>query len=440
MLSTTGDDNIMLRHRAAMGGRTGRRESETRRDLERMHLMTIRREKMRLQQELERVREKGHHGTSKRRVNNASINAKMLSNRFGSISDSGVEEPRAKMRLGTANTDRRGKSPYGSRRNISTAGHGEKDSGLPAIGLAGPLKNELEMRRLKDEQNDPNTKLLELKKNEGRQKNLLSLRVDQFTRSLTPVSPARSPARSPLHSPIVRLESKSMEGGDLDSATIDQWGDLKEDGLDTRGTFPPQNRRKGNRMSLAEFDVSDAKFAISKRLMSEDVNANFDAGVTRSDEGLPQVNVNAMPLSSPRRPSIIRRQSQVAILERSESKVNKYAVPRESLQMDPNAAIVNGINAQGATKKSAESELNLAVLGRDAKRVKEIIKNPEIAFDQERYAPDGALRTMHMLPDADSAYAQARQARYLRWRDPVEVDLDRELSIHEIFSKGKVGR
>ncbi|XP_003724276.1 uncharacterized protein LOC100891419 [Strongylocentrotus purpuratus] len=418
MVLTMGDD--FYRQRTATSGRRVRRESDARRDLERMHLMTIRREKMRLQEELDRVRVKGG---GKAGMSQASKNAQLLSSRFvTTANDKGASQRRTRLRISTATSPQRATSPYVLRRNTTNTKLGSSmnpDKELPQIGyMATPLTGELDSRRLKDEVRDPKTKINELKKNEGQQKKLLSLKVDMFTRSLSPVSiaSARSPGRSPVHSPTSKPEDKHPTMDDVDVTSSDYV-------FSPRATFPPGAKKRGH------FDISNT------RLVPIDVEVNgmgSDHGLTQRDDVLPTIsNTQIVPTPLPSRPTVIRRQSQVAILERNDQKKNKYATTKDSKDSSRNN------NSKGdAAKLSVESELNLAVLGRDAKRVKEIIENPDIVFDQQKYAPDGALRTVHMLPPADNAFSQARQARYLRWRDPNETNRERELTVSEIFAKG----
>ncbi|XP_063966841.1 uncharacterized protein LOC135156908 [Lytechinus pictus] len=428
MVLTMGDD--FYRQRTAMSGRRVRRESDARRDLERMHLMTIRREKMRLQEELDRVRVKGGQKVG---VNNAGKNAQLLSSRFVTTANGeGASQRRSRLRTSTATSSTRSKSPYILRRNTTNTKLGSSmnsDTELPQIGyMATPLTGELDSRRMKDEIRDPKTKINELRKNEGQQKKLLSLKVDMFTRSFTPVSPtrSRSPVRSPVPSPTPKTEEKLPITDDFDISSSDYL-------FSPRSSFPPSTKKRGH------FDVSrDARNAMNTRLAPIDAaEINGDYGETQRDDVLPTIpNTQMVPTQLPPRPTIIRRQSQVAILERGDQKKNKYATTATSKNSKEKEFGLNNNSNGEPAKKSVESELNLAVLGRDAKRVKEIIENPEIVFDQEKYAPDGALRTVHMLPTGDNAFSQARQARYLRWRDPNELNKEKELTVSEIFAKG----
>ncbi|XP_033119216.1 uncharacterized protein LOC117118661 [Anneissia japonica] len=70
--------------------------------------------------------------------------------------------------------------------------------------------------------------------------------------------------------------------------------------------------------------------------------------------------------------------------------------------------------------------------------VADIIANPTLWFDQHKYAPDGGLRTIHLLPDSDDTFHEAKKARYLRWKDPQSAN--KELSVGEIFAQTKKGK
>ncbi|XP_075472917.1 coiled-coil domain-containing protein 190 [Ascaphus truei] len=52
-------------------------------------------------------------------------------------------------------------------------------------------------------------------------------------------------------------------------------------------------------------------------------------------------------------------------------------------------------------------------------------------FDEEFYAPDGSIRTMHTMPDLMESLEEAKKARYIRHR--CKPDSERELSVQEIF-------
>ncbi|XP_071949106.1 uncharacterized protein [Antedon mediterranea] len=70
--------------------------------------------------------------------------------------------------------------------------------------------------------------------------------------------------------------------------------------------------------------------------------------------------------------------------------------------------------------------------------VADIVANPTLWFDQNKYAPDGGLRTIHLLPNSDDTFHEAKKARYLRWKDPQTIN--KELSVTEVFSPKKKTR
>ncbi|XP_056384022.1 coiled-coil domain-containing protein 190 [Hyla sarda] len=59
------------------------------------------------------------------------------------------------------------------------------------------------------------------------------------------------------------------------------------------------------------------------------------------------------------------------------------------------------------------------------------------AFDEEIYAPDGGLRTLHTMPDFMDSFEEAKNARYIRHR--VKPESEMELSVDEIFEKEDSG-
>ncbi|KAG8436510.1 hypothetical protein GDO86_007566 [Hymenochirus boettgeri] len=58
-------------------------------------------------------------------------------------------------------------------------------------------------------------------------------------------------------------------------------------------------------------------------------------------------------------------------------------------------------------------------------------------FDEEIYAPDGGLRTMHTMPDLTKSLEEAKKARYVRHRN--KPAFEKELSVQEIFQKDQGG-
>ncbi|KAM8931044.1 coiled-coil domain-containing protein 190 isoform 2-T2 [Pelodytes ibericus] len=59
----------------------------------------------------------------------------------------------------------------------------------------------------------------------------------------------------------------------------------------------------------------------------------------------------------------------------------------------------------------------------------------KLFFDEEIYAPDGGLRTLHAMPDMMNSFEEAKKARYIRHKN--KLDSEKELSVQEIFQDTK---
>ncbi|KAL3872215.1 hypothetical protein ACJMK2_040153, partial [Sinanodonta woodiana] len=79
----------------------------------------------------------------------------------------------------------------------------------------------------------------------------------------------------------------------------------------------------------------------------------------------------------------------------------------------------------------SESATNLGVVSKD--KISPMRVPITLTYEQERYNPDGSLRTVHQLPDQQKSWEEAKKARYLRLRDKQEHET--ELTINEIFNK-----
>lgn len=60
-------------------------------------------------------------------------------------------------------------------------------------------------------------------------------------------------------------------------------------------------------------------------------------------------------------------------------------------------------------------------------------KPSKLAIGPESFNPDGSLKTMYTAPSFESSWEEAKKARYIRTREP--LDRDRQLSANEIFDK-----
>ncbi|XP_077986815.1 uncharacterized protein LOC144441151 [Glandiceps talaboti] len=93
----------------------------------------------------------------------------------------------------------------------------------------------------------------------------------------------------------------------------------------------------------------------------------------------------------------------------------------------------SGTPTKRKTSKEEDSEITAEDRAQDLRRMQQMLENPNQMFDQGKYAPDGGLRTIHLLPDSDEAFEEAKKARYLRGKDWAGTET--ELSINEIFGK-----
>ncbi|XP_063796334.1 coiled-coil domain-containing protein 190-like [Pseudophryne corroboree] len=90
----------------------------------------------------------------------------------------------------------------------------------------------------------------------------------------------------------------------------------------------------------------------------------------------------------------------------------------------------------GSTRKSVTedtpSKQALVSLQFVRQRRSSLFKEKPI-FDEEIYAPDGALRTLHTMPDFMDSLEEAKSARYIRHK--IKPEAEKELSLGEIFQK-----
>ncbi|XP_075050405.1 uncharacterized protein LOC142126982 [Mixophyes fleayi] len=88
----------------------------------------------------------------------------------------------------------------------------------------------------------------------------------------------------------------------------------------------------------------------------------------------------------------------------------------------------------GSTKKLEDMPLKQTVLNPQfARQRRGSLYKEKPAFDEEIYAPDGALRTLHSMPDFMDSLEEAKSARYIRHK--IKPESEKELSIGEIFQR-----
>ncbi|CAH2312759.1 Hypothetical predicted protein [Pelobates cultripes] len=103
-------------------------------------------------------------------------------------------------------------------------------------------------------------------------------------------------------------------------------------------------------------------------------------------------------------------------------------------------------SASGVTMESSDKSLGSSMKSLQETSTRPIYVTPPSArsrrgslfkeklyFDEETYAPDGGLRTLHTMPSAMDSFEEAKKARYIRHSKKIESE--RELSVQEIFQR-----
>ncbi|XP_021459874.2 uncharacterized protein LOC110524491 isoform X2 [Oncorhynchus mykiss] len=135
----------------------------------------------------------------------------------------------------------------------------------------------------------------------------------------------------------------------------------------------------------------------------------------------------------------------------AESSVAPLCLP--DLKLQPAAELTStGLGERGEVEGRegrAEREREY-VRGREGRATRKEEENGRTDRDREKeeyyplppppsdvLAADGRPRTLHLLPDFNQSLAEARKARYIRYRG--RPPCERELSITEIFARGNTG-
>lgn len=103
----------------------------------------------------------------------------------------------------------------------------------------------------------------------------------------------------------------------------------------------------------------------------------------------------------------------------AKSSVARRLLPSEATQRD---------DGDNQTRKISNHVIPMGLTGAN----KTVSKAEDLIFDQDMFAPDGQVRTVHLLPDAGEAFREAKKARYLRTIGGNAMDT--ELSVDEMFA------
>ncbi|PIK61987.1 hypothetical protein BSL78_00998 [Apostichopus japonicus] len=402
-------------------GRLLAQELDAQRDMERMHLETIRKEKIRLQKELEKVRNKGQYLVGRKPP--ITKGTRLLQSRYASQSNI---DPSQSLNIDSSD------------RHLTTSPV-NRQSGLPRLQSGQVIEESALETEYRSRRNGYDQVVNKKQLNHQRQRvelemeqNFLNARVEQFTRSLTPQTLHKS---SQPEGKGVEKEEGQISYEEIITLNGDD-GNKSMKSSSSIDSLKPK-RKKSRQMTIADYDVNQAKTSVAKRLLSE----GEDNRTTGGQGVVPSLVNNKKKL-------LRRRSTQIGLVNRDE--VNKYA----QLESQNSSSVSQGnVPDEEQTKdrkykdkkemnnRDSEVQLNLKGVGANTRRqVLQIIENPDLQFDDDRYAPDGELRTVHMLPDQEEAFEEARHARYLRWRNPKEMAKEKELSVGDIFAKDSSGR
>ncbi|KAK2149028.1 hypothetical protein LSH36_471g04006 [Paralvinella palmiformis] len=167
--------------------------------------------------------------------------------------------------------------------------------------------------------------------------------------------------------------------------------------------------KRSNQDVLSEKNLGQAKGKIMKRLAGADDNHQ----------------PSSMATSTSTKPNVVgdkvRKTNRKPILTPIEETQQEEAVGMECI---PEEEV-------GTKKAFSEGDSLETTTSRKAQKKR---RNSESnAFDSSKYNPDGSVRTVHVLPDMKTRMKEARKARYIRHKEP--MDRERELSISEILGK-----
>eukprot|EP00079_Xenopus_tropicalis_P009611 XP_002933820.1 PREDICTED: coiled-coil domain-containing protein 190 [Xenopus tropicalis] len=148
-------------------------------------------------------------------------------------------------------------------------------------------------------------------------------------------------------------------------------------------------------------------------------------------------------------PSVSRPESESSSLEDNLSAVNNIIAEKLSISDNPNMMdkSVSSNEEQGSSENAVgtvcKSPTDVApqrpghTNAQSLRQRRGSLLKENLVFDEEVYAPDGSLRTVHTMPDLMQSLEEARKARYIRHRH--RPDFEKELSVQEIFQKDQGG-
>ena len=195
-------------------------------------------------------------------------------------------------------------------------------------------------------------------------------------------------------------------------------------GTDSQLLTPRSRKNRQSSISIAELDPQTAKDKVSKRLVS-----NTDPEKTQqaqqhgkiSHGRIPEIRIEQHESSKTHALApIVEKHSRESTLSMESDKVpdNVLADTREETKATAMKEPPKRTKPKHRPRQNANKGQDLSV-----------------GFDQVTYNPDGSLRTVHVLPDPDASFREARKARYIRNRGPEWEE--RALSVSDIFVQSK---
>ncbi|CAK8673704.1 unnamed protein product [Clavelina lepadiformis] len=127
---------------------------------------------------------------------------------------------------------------------------------------------------------------------------------------------------------------------------------------------------------------------------------------------------------------------------KTREKINSVVALRNSPEKDPNKAhywkpdneedstTETYVNDKDLENSNSEKPNNKENKQRRSSRIN-FEEEDNLIFDTDLYAPDGRIRMVHMMPEFQQAFREARQTRYVRTKE--KRDIETQLSASQIF-------
>ncbi len=240
------------------------------------------------------------------------------------------------------------------------------------------------------------------------------------------------------------------------TTTEQQQNPLGDDGQDTeqgsrvRSGLPEINQSKKKKPKGSSQNMTmEERLILRRRKEAEKMQDALVAKVGKLAEDFKKSSKTGMPLPRQRSVSPVRhldvpRQTAGSPTSKSDSYYESRRVNRTRSKQNARSSIgdVDLSEAKNSVaRRLLKSESTEAMENGDKERKppnvlpeNELPQNAEdLVFDQDLFAPDGHVRTIHLLPDPEEAFKEAKKARYLRWKGGHPNE--KELTVDEMFGE-----